>query len=620
MEAAMLKTLKGKFSLIYIGLVALIAAVGCVSEVTFLSLQRSVDGLMTNNYKSISAVQHMKDALAGQNGAVLTYISINNASGIGQFYSSGSSFSNYFGIEANNITEEGEQSIVDTVKTDYSSYGKDFSQLQDILHTQGQTAAINFYNNIMLPEYSKITQELDSDIDLNQESMFSSKNKASRNAGISVYALLLFSFVAVLGGFLLSRYFVNRFLKPIRLLTEGISKVRAGELDLSIDITANDESGRLAEEFNEMTKRLRIYEQSTMGTLMGEKNKSMAIVKSIPDPLIVLDNDYRILLINKACESFFGIREADVLDRHLLEHIHNGQLFDLLSKSTGQGKENTDTILYFDQGEGFYFNVVVTPMTDRDKNTTGYIMLMQDVTKLKELERVKTDFVATISHEFKTPLTSIVMGASILDEEGLGKLKPEQKEIVKTVLEDGEKLSRFVGELLELSRIESGKALYSLAACSFNAIAENSCRGFYETAKRNGITIVSELDENLPLIYADFEKVTWVLNNLLSNALKYTAEGDTITINAKPEGDFLVSSVKDTGEGIPAEYIDRIFEKYVQVKGRDIEVRGTGLGLSVAKEIIEANGGGIGVRSVVGEGSIFTFTLPLDTAQREGGR
>ena len=616
----MLKTLKGKFSLIYICLVALIAAVGCVSVLNLVNLQRSVEGLMTNNYKSISAAQHMKDALSQQNAAVMTFVSINDTQGIDRFYQGDKSFNDAFVIEDHNVTEKGERKIVDDVNTGYNRYVRDFSLLQDALRTKGTAATIDYFNNTIQPDYGVINQELDSIINLNQMAMFNSKDKASNSAGVSIYALLIFSFIAVLGGFLVSRYFVNRFLAPVHLLTESISKVRAGELSLRIDVKSNDESGRLVQEFNEMTQRLQNYERSTVGTLMSEKNKSMAIVKSISDPLIVLDNDYRILLTNKACEEFFNIRELDVLNRHFLEYIHNGQLFDLISGSSAQGEKKSDTILYFDKGDGFYFNVVITPMLDLDRNNTGYIMLMQDVTELKELERVKTDFIATISHEFKTPLTSIVMGASILDEERLGQLGKAQKELVKAILEDGERLSGFVGELLELSRIESGRAVYTFAACSIGAITENSCRGFSETAKRNGVRILNELDEGLPLIYSDFEKVTWVLNNLLSNALKYTAQGDVITIGAKPDGSFLEVFVSDTGEGIPAEYVGRIFDKYIQVKGRDVEVRGTGLGLSVAKEIIEAGGGVIGAQSHVGEGSTFTFTLPLYIEGiREGG-
>lgn len=236
---------------------------------------------------------------------------------------------------------------------------------------------------------------------------------------------------------------------------------------------------------------------------------------------------------------------------------------------------------------------------------------MQNVTGFKELERIKTDFVATVSHEFKTPLTSIIMGASMLEGGNLGILGKEQKTLVDTIIEDGERLSGFVNELLEVSRLESGKAVYSFEPCSISAIAENSVRQFTETAQRENVTLSNDIDENLPPVYADFERITWVLNNLLSNALKYTKSGDFITVSAGVKGTYMEVTVKDTGDGIPQEYLDRIFDKFVQVKGHDIEARGTGLGLAVSKEIVTAHRGSINVESELDAGSTFKFTIPL---------
>jgi signal transduction histidine kinase len=193
-------------------------------------------------------------------------------------------------------------------------------------------------------------------------------------------------------------------------------------------------------------------------------------------------------------------------------------------------------------------------------------------------------------------------------------------DVVKAILEDGEKLSGFVTELLEVSKLESGKAIYSFEPCSLSAIVENSVRQFSETAGRENVTIVNDVDEKLPFVYADFERVTWVMNNLLSNALKYTKSGDYITISARLRGHTIETSVKDTGDGIPTEYIDRIFDKFVQVKGHDIEARGTGLGLAVAKEIVTAHRGKISVESEMDAGSTFRFTIPLFRGDMREGK
>jgi PAS domain S-box-containing protein len=615
----MLKTLRGKITLVYMGLVLLIAIVGSVSVINLIYLEKSVNGLMTHNYRSISAADNMLYALQQQDNALLTYINVDNKKGIDIYFTNKETFTKYFNIAANNVTEKNEQNVIGTIRKDYAQFDKSNALLQETQRTGGEQAAVAYYRQSVTPLLTDIRQNLKQLIAINQTAMFRSKNEASQKARTSVYTLLGVSLLAVAGGFLISRFFVNRFSRPIQLLAEGLSRVKAGELGLKLDIQTGDETGMLAQEFNQMTKRLALFEQSTLGTLMSERNKSLAIVKSISDPLIVLDDNCRIVLINSAGENFFNIKEDQAVGRHLLEVIHNIELFDQITGSGRSAEDHTEKIMFYKRERGYYFNTIVTPVKDPPRKAAGYIVLMQDVTKLKELERVKTEFTATVSHEFKTPLTSILMGASMLGDRALGDLSDEQAEVVGTIIEDGEKLSDLVEELLQISRIESGKAIYSFAACSLNEVVEESCRQFAEKAKRANVALINRLESGLPPVYADFERITWVMNNLLSNALKYTKAGDSIAVTAAIKDAYLEVTVTDTGEGIPAEYLDRIFDRFVQVRGRDIEVRGTGLGLSVAQEIITAHRGLIDVESEVGRGSSFRFTLPLAIEGMQNG-
>jgi signal transduction histidine kinase len=606
-----MKTLKGKISLVYIGLVFLIALVGGVSAINMVVLQRSVNGLMTDNYISISAMEGARTALDQQKDAILGYLNLNDETGINQYYEYDQAFQKAFQRERDDVTEPGEQTIVDSVNMNYSDLEREFSLFQNIRDVNGKPAAIDYYTSTVEPQIEKVNTGLDQITSLNQNAMFRKKSTAAEDAGTSLFIILILSMIAVTGGFMLSRYLVNRFLRPIHLLTESISKVRAGELSIKLEVKTGDETEKLIHEFNEMIQRLSSFEKSTMGTLMDEKNKSVVIVKSISDPLIVLDNNYKVVMANLACERFFDFREAETLGKHFLEAIRDGELFNFITGSVETGNAVSEKVMYFEKDNGYYFNVVITQNSDAGHNRKGCIVLMQNVTGFKELERIKTDFVATVSHEFKTPLTSIIMGASMLEGGNLGIVSEEQMDVVKAIIEDGEKLSGFVTELLEVSKLESGKAVYSFEPCSLSAIIESSVRQFSETAGRENVTIVNDVDENLSRIFSDFERVTWVMNNLLSNALKYTRSGDSITISAKRIGNMIETSVKDTGDGIPSEYLDRIFDKFVQVKGHDIEARGTGLGLAVAKEIITAHRGEISVESEMDAGSTFRFTLPL---------
>ncbi|HEY5584649.1 MAG TPA: ATP-binding protein [Ruminiclostridium sp.] len=607
----MAKTLKGKISIIYVGLVILIAIVGIAGYVNLYKIEAAVDNLMTDNYKSISAATNMIEAIERQDSAMLIYINVDKQKGIDLFTQNTNDFLKWFSVEGDNVTEKGEQDLVDKIQADYNTFSKLFSELQEIKNAQGVAAASVFYDNTVMPQFIIAKQKVKDLSTLNEKAMLASKKNATQKAKEYMSAILIISALAVAGGLIIARFYANRILNPLQILTQSISRVKAGELNQQIIINSNDETNKLAKEFNEMTKRLQTYEKSTLGTLMSEKNKSVAIVKSISDPLLVLDTNYRIILINKACEDFFEVIESKTIGKHYLEVIRNSDIFDQISSMVERSDEHRERILRIHKEQDYYFNVVITMFKDTESKNKGIIVVLQDVTELKELEKVKTDFVATISHEFKTPLTSIIMAASMLSEGALGELNDEQKEVINSLEEDGEKLSELVNELLELSRIESGRAVYNFAQCSINAIVESSLKMFFDMAQRRNINLINEMDEDLPAIQGDFEKIQWVMNNLISNSLKYTNAGDFITVSAVEKDKNIFVSVKDTGAGIPAQFIDRIFDKFVQVNGRDIEVRGTGLGLSVAKEIISAHKGEIWVKSELDSGSLFTFTLPV---------
>lgn len=612
----MIKTLKEKISLVYLCLVIFIALVGAVSVVDLYRLSGAINGLMSNNYKSLKIVSNMMEAAERQDSAMLIYINGDRQKGIDLFTDNSNVFLKWFNDEVNNITEGGEKEYVHKINIFYKEYMKSFSELQEMRNGQGLDKAIDFYNNKIMPDFNKLKLEMHDLSLLNEKSMFKGKDKATKDAKRSMYATLILSAITVISGFLLSNFFINRFLTPIYTLTKSIKLVRAGDLDQHINISSKDEIGDLAQEFNNMTIRLKQYEQSTLGNLMSEKNKTLAIVKSISDPLIVLDTNYKIVLLNDACEKFFEIHEEEVVNKYFLEVISNGELFEHISSVLDTKEEYKDKIIQIHSDEDYYYNVVVTTVKGNDINVTGLIVAFQNVTQLKRLERVKTDFVATISHEFKTPLTSIVMGTSMILDESMGSLNEDQKSVMNTIREDEIRLSNLVNELLELSKIESEKAIFNIMSCSIDIIIDNTLKHFYEQAEQKGVNLYYEHGDNLPRVYADFEKITWVINNLITNALKYTNAGDEICVSAYENDGKMLVSVKDTGAGIPTEFQDKIFEKFVQAKSQDMEVRGTGLGLAIVKEIIETHEGHIWCESKLDAGSNFVFTLLLSDKEK----
>ena len=608
----MFKTLKGKFTLVYLCLVLTIAVVGLNSVLRLYSLNHSLNNLMVDNYKSINATSKMLAAIEAQDRAITDYVYLQKQDSLDGYNLNSAEFYKWNHIVLNNITEVGEQEQTLKINSTYLEFLNSFSKIQEIRNKGTYSSSMDFYYTNITPIYKSLKQELITLSVLNEKAMFKSKDVVSSSSEASMRFILILSIITVLGGFILSKFFINKYLKPIYLLTENIKAIKEGNLNERASISTGDEIGVLSTEFNNMTERLLVFEQSTTGKLLEEKNRSLAIVKSISDPLIVLDSDYKIILLNEACEDFFDIIESDSVNKHILQIIRSTDLYDhILDIIEKNATYNQKVIVFLYKNKEIFFNIIVTAANDTEKNIKNIVVIFQNITQLKRLENIKSDFISTISHEFKTPLNSLMLGTSLLLDKNIGELNTKQKEIIDAIEEDGSRLTALVINLLQLIKIESDKAIFNFASCSIVGIIDTCYKNFYELAENSEVNLYYEIDENLPKIKVDAEKLTWVLNNLVSNALKFTNAGDEICIMAYAENTNICVSVKDTGIGIPEQYLYKIFDKFVQVEGHDNETRGTGLGLAIAKEIIEAHGGNIKCESKIDEGSIFTFTLPL---------
>ena len=608
----MFKTLKGKFTLIYLSLVLTIAIVGLNSFLRLYSLNHSLNNLMVNNYKSINAASKMLEAIEVQDRAITNYIYLQKQDSLEIFTMRSAEFYKWNNVVLTNITEVGERDHVLKINYVYYNFLNSFSEIQKARINGSFSDSMNFYYTNVTPLYNSLKQEIMALSLINEKAMFQSKNVVLINSKTSMYFILILSIVMVLGGFVFSRFFINKNLKPIYLLTENIMAIKEGNLNQQVSISTQDEIGVLAKEFNNMTKRLHVFEQSTTGKLLEEKNRSLIIVKSISDPLIVLDSEYKIILLNKSCEDFFNVLEGTSINKHILQTIRSSDLYDhILTVIEKTASNNQKIISFLSKDEEVFFNIIVTATKDNEKGIKTIVVVFQNITQLKQLEKVKTDFISTISHELKTPLNSLMLGTSLMLDNDIGTLNPKQKEIIQTIEEDGNLLTALVINLLQLAKIESDKAIFNFGPCSIVEIINECYKDFYEQARIKSINLYYEFHEDLPKIRVDSEKITWVLNNLISNSLKFTKPGDEIYITAYSNKVNIYVEVKDTGIGIPEKYLNKIFHRFVQVEGQDYETKGTGLGLAIAKEIVEAHGGSIKCESSLGKGSTFTFALPL---------
>jgi NtrC-family two-component system sensor histidine kinase KinB len=301
-------------------------------------------------------------------------------------------------------------------------------------------------------------------------------------------------------------------------------------------------------------------------------------------------------------------------NRHFLEVVKSEQLFNYIKQSIESGKppeidERQNVFTVEQEGVRRHYQFSVTPVHGTTGSLLGVVLLLRDVTRLAELDRLKSEFVMTASHELRTPLTSIGMSLDLLLEGAIKKLNEKEQQLLTAAHEDLQRLKVFVSNLLDLSKIEAGKMEMELSSIPVRMLFEKAVTVFRTQTEERAVNLSFNVPEKLANVKADDHKITWVLTNLISNALRYTPSGGHIRLSAESLGSYDQISVSDDGAGIPYEYQSKIFDKFVQVKS-DKTVGGSGLGLAICKEIVRAHGGTIWVDSVPGAGSTFSFTLP----------
>jgi signal transduction histidine kinase len=275
-------------------------------------------------------------------------------------------------------------------------------------------------------------------------------------------------------------------------------------------------------------------------------------------------------------------------------------------------------IQHFVDGEEHYFRPEAIPIVGSDVRPAGIVLVLKDVTQEREQEEIKRGIISTVSHQLKTPLTSVRMAVHLLLEEKVGSITPQQAELLVAAREDSDRLHGIINDLLDISRIESGKMGMDFRHVSPHTLVLEALEPFQMDFKDRGVSLTAEIATDFPEVRADVIRMKHAFANLLSNALRYTPPGGKVTVRAEVDEDWVRFSVSDTGKGIPSQYLPRIFEQFFRVPEQGSET-GVGLGLAIVKEIVEAHGGTIRVESMEGEGSTFAFTLPMvETARKEG--
>lgn len=419
--------------------------------------------------------------------------------------------------------------------------------------------------------------------------------------------LLLLTLLVAFGlALILSYPFIRLLTRPIVEMMSAAHELAKGRMDRRVTIRSQDELADLGRALNRMASDL----EARMTKITEDRARLTAILSSMVEGVLVLDCRGTILMVNAALERMFRLKEQEVVGRSYLEALRHYPLIALiktvLDARTNQSQE---VVIQIPQEAHFYVQASVAPDC-RDQEVCA-VLVFHDITELKRLERVRKDFVANVSHELKTPLTSIKGYIEAL----LDGAKDDPKKcsaFLSVIQKHADDLNATLSDLLQLSAIESGQYRWKREAVSVPDLIEKAVGLVRSTVekKKQSLSIISS--ESLPDIYGDSDKLTEVLINLLDNAVKYTPEDGKIMIEAKAAKEAVEISVSDTGVGIPPKEIPRIFERFYRAdRARSREMGGTGLGLSIVKHIVEAHRGTVRVQSEPGKGSRFTVVLPL---------
>ena len=494
-----------------------------------------------------------------------------------------------------NATEVGEKETNYELRTNFDSYKQ------------------NMFDSTISSEIRKNIFKL---MDLNMQAIQRKSEVAKATADKAVFWIAITGSMCFLIALILFLNLPSNIANPIKELTESIKQIAFRNYSERVHFESDSEFGQLANSFNTMAEKLEEYNNSNLAKLMKEKKRIETLINNMHDPVIGLDENLIIIFANEEAIKIIGIAETEIIGHNTQELAVKNDLVrtliqDLMIAESGYGIKSKPIKIYADSKEGYFeketLHISVVPTGEQTKQLIGHVIILRNITEYKELDFAKTNFIATVSHEFKTPISSIKMSLQLLENEGIGKLNDEQKNLVESIKDDAARLLKITSELLNMTQVESGNIQLSILPTDPKEILLYAINATQTQANNKQIKFDIDYPANIPKVMADTEKTAWVVTNLISNAIRYSYDNATIYLTIKAQNKQVEISVRDTGQGIAPQYKEKVFDRYFRVPGSKKE--GTGLGLAISKEFIESQSGQIKVDSEFGAGSTFTITL-----------
>lgn len=494
-----------------------------------------------------------------------------------------------------NVTEIGEKELTDQLTHHYEKLRNDLRDQQLV----GQIRA-------------DVTEIMSINLDaISRKSDIAGQTAKSSMVWIGITGTLCFIIAFTL--------FVNlpgNIANPIRELTGSIRQIANENYTERVHFGSRDEYAQLAQSFNTMAEKLEEYNSSNLARLMIEKRRVETLIDNMHDPVIGLDENRTIIFANEEARNVTGLKAGEMVGRDAAEvALHNdlvrSLVRDILEPHTKANDPVSPMKIYADGKESYfekeYVDISIVPTGESTSRSIGHVIILRNVTPYKELDFAKTNFIANVSHELKTPISSIKITLDLLRNERVGDTNDEQRSLLDSIREDADRLLKITGELLNITQVESGKIQLNITGSSPQEILHYAVAANETQAESRDIRLLVDENGVTTNVLADSEKTAWVLTNLISNAIRYSYDHSSIHIALEEDRDAVRIAVRDNGQGISQEYKDRIFDRYFRVPGSTKE--GTGLGLAISREFIEAQDGTLTVESELGAGSTFTIGL-----------
>jgi signal transduction histidine kinase len=585
--------------------------VGVLSYQSISLLGRSSDDILRENYRSVIAAQRMNESIERLDREAIFRLLGHSGDPGATVLEHQSRFESELKAQEDNITEPGEREATELLRAVWNHYQKVYVQYPREAPPEAQRV---YYQENLHQAFLAVTQAASEILRINQDAMVEKSYRARAAANRATRATIVMFAVALILGLAISSVLTHRLLRPLSSLSQAARRIGEGDLEMRVRVVGKDEVARLAEDFNTMAARLVEYRQSSLGELLQAQLAMQAAIDSIPDPILILGAADDIQNVNRAAQELLEIDAGsaakdlwrfvppavkEVVER-LAKHVRAGK-----GAYSPSGFEETVRVPFV--GGDRFFLPRATPVYGGNQQLVATTLILQDVTRLRRFEELRNDVVATVAHEFKTPLTSLHMAIHLCLDQRVGPLTDKQSELLYAAREDCSRLQTLVDDLLDLSRIQTGRVEMQRRPVRARELLEAALSAHKIPAEERSIRLLIDPPPPDLEVLADTNRLAIVLANLITNAIRHTPAGGQIELRARPVGAEVRFEVTDTGEGIPLEFRERIFEKFFQVPGT--KAGAAGLGLTIAKEIVLAHEGKIGVDSDLGKGSTFWFTL-----------